>query len=151
MSPSRSLAVLLAVAAVGVSLRVAASTPARVPPWGIYLDYIDRDQKPGDDFFAYANGGWLKTAEIPPDRPAAGVGLELTKQNDERMKEIVAELHTRQNLTPEEQKLRDHYDAFMDQQRLDSDGIKPASADLTSIAAARTAEDLARLVGQPGI
>src|SRR6266850_5706434 len=146
MSRPRSLVALLAFAALSL-----ASTAPRVAPWGVYLDYIDRDAKPGDDFFTYANGAWLKTAQIPPDRPSAGVGLELTKQNDERLKTIVAELHTRKDLTPEEVKLRDFYDAFMDQSQIDAGGLKPAAKDLDAIAAARTPEDLAKLVGTPGL
>ena len=31
---------------------------------------IDRSIKPGDDFYRYANGGWLKAATIPPARRA---------------------------------------------------------------------------------
>ena len=146
MSHPRRLAVLLAFAALSL-----ASTAPRVAPWGVYLDYIDRDAKPGDDFFTYANGAWLKTAQIPPDRPSAGVGLELTLQNDERLKTIVAELHTRKDLSPEETKLRDFYDAFMDQSQIEATGLKPAAKDLDAIAAARTPEDLARLVGTPGL
>lgn len=147
MNPSKSLVSLLAVAA----LSLGASSPPHVAPWGINLDYIDRDQKPGQDFFTYANGGWLKTATIPPDRPAAGVGLELTVQNDARLKEIVADLHTRADLTPEETKLRDFYDAFTDSNQIEAQGLKPAAKDLAAIAAARTPEDLARLSGTPGM
>ena len=147
MSPSKSLVSLLAVAA----LSLGASSPPQVAPWGVNLDYIDRDQKPGQDFFTYANGGWLKTATIPPDRPAAGVGLELTIQNDGRLKEIIADLHSRTNLTAEETKLRDYYDAFTDENQIEAQGLKPAAKDLASIAAARTPEDLARLIGTPGL
>src|SRR6185295_4523601 len=128
MSPSTKFVSLLAVFALSL-----ASTPPRVAPWGVNLDYIDRDAKPGDDFFTYANGGWLKTAEIPPDRPAAGAGLEMTKQNDERLRAIVADLHTRTDLTAEETKLRDFYDAFMDEKQIEAAGLKPAAKDLATI------------------
>ena len=33
---------------------------------------MDRSVKPGDDFYAYANGGWMKATEIPPDRSSVG-------------------------------------------------------------------------------
>jgi predicted metalloendopeptidase len=147
MSHSKSLISLLAMAA----LSLGASSPPHVAPWGVNLDYIDRDLKPGQDFFTYANGGWLKTATIPPDRPAAGVGMELSIQNEGRLKEIVADLHTRTDLTPEETKLRDFYDAFTDENQIEAQGLKPAAKDLASIAAARTPEDVARLIGTPGL
>ena len=39
---------------------------------GLDLAGIDPSVAPGDDFFAYANGTWLKTTEIPPDRASYG-------------------------------------------------------------------------------
>jgi putative endopeptidase len=33
---------------------------------GVVLTHMDTTVKPTDDFFNYANGGWLKTAQIPP-------------------------------------------------------------------------------------
>ena len=41
--------------------------------WGVDLTSLDRSLKPGDDFFLYVNGGWLKTAQIPPDRASGGL------------------------------------------------------------------------------
>lgn len=120
-----------------------------VPPWGVNLGYVDRSAQPGDDFYAYANGGWLKTAEIPPDRPGAGAGLEMGLRNEERMKAVVADLHARANLTPEETKLRDLYDSFVDRKGIDGAGMKPIARDLARIAALRTAEDVARVMGDP--
>ena len=39
-------------------------------PWGVDLTARDQKVKPGDDFFEYANGGWLARTPIPPTRPA---------------------------------------------------------------------------------
>ncbi len=146
MSPARiSVAVLCAVAL------AAASPSPRVPPWGVDLSYVDRAAKPGDDFYAYANGGWLKTAVIPPDRPAAGAGLEMTLENDARLKTIIDELHTRTDLTAEEQKLRDLYDGFVDDKQIEANGLKPIGADLARIAGLRTPEDVAREMALPSL
>ena len=35
---------------------------------------LDTTVKPGDDFFAYANGGWLKSNAIPADETIWGIG-----------------------------------------------------------------------------
>jgi len=35
---------------------------------GIVVANMDRSVKPGDDFYRYANGDWIKRTEIPPDR-----------------------------------------------------------------------------------
>jgi putative endopeptidase len=47
----------------------ACSQDAPVPEnRGIVVANMDRSVKPGDDFYRYANGGWLERTEIPPDR-----------------------------------------------------------------------------------
>ena len=142
-------AIALSAAILGLTtLATQVSAAPRVLPWGLNLQYIDRSVRPGDDFNAYANGLWLKTAEIPSDRPSAGSGLEMNMLNDERLRTIVAELKTRTELTPEEQKLRDLYNAYTDEQRIEANGLKPVEKELAEIAAARTHEDIARLIGR---
>ena len=145
---------LLSALLVSTSTAFAADTTANGPqikPWGIYLNYVDTAQKPGDDFFAYGNGGWLKTAKIPSDRSYAGVNLEIDKQNEARLKGLVHDLSTRKDLSPEETKLRDFYNAFVDQKTIDAAGLKPAQADLAHIAALKTPEDVARAMGDPAL
>ena len=48
-----------------------AAQQAHTPP-GLDVAGMDRSVKPGDDFFAYANGTWLKPTEIPADRSTYG-------------------------------------------------------------------------------
>jgi predicted metalloendopeptidase len=103
--------------------------------------------KPGDDFFVYSNNGWLKAATIPADRTYAGVNLEIDTQNEQRLKDIVTELSTRKDLSPEETKLRDFYNAFVDQKAIDSAGLKPAQADLARISSLATLSDVAAAMG----
>ena len=38
---------------------------------GIKVANMDRSVVPGDDFFDYASGAWIKRTEIPPDRGAS--------------------------------------------------------------------------------
>ena len=51
---------------------LAAVLAATVAVHGIDVAGMDRSVDPGDDFFAYTNGGWLKSTEIPPDRSSFG-------------------------------------------------------------------------------
>ena len=51
-------------------LGVLALWPA--PTVGIDVAGMDGAVRPGDDFYAYANGGWMKATEIPPDRSVVG-------------------------------------------------------------------------------
>jgi len=138
---------LLISAASGAALAAAPATP----PWGVDLSYIDKSVKPGDDFFLYANGGWSRKAEIPADRSYAGVNLEIDKENEAKLRGIVDDLHKKAGLTPDETKMRDFFDAFTNTKAIEAAGLSHAQADLGHIAAARTADDIAALMGQPSL
>ena len=71
---------------IAVAFGAGAPSGAVFPPWGVTLAYMDPSVGPGSDFFRYTNGGWLKTAVIPPDRQLAGVNLELDKGNEAKLK-----------------------------------------------------------------
>ena len=66
---------------VGILGGVAARTSAQPAP-GLDLAGMDRAIAPGDDFFRYANGAWLKSAEIPADRSSWGAGAALTERTN---------------------------------------------------------------------
>src|SRR5579871_5480944 len=131
-------------------LSATAGTP-EFPPWGVTLSYMDATVSPGVDFFRYTNGSWLKTAAIPPDRRIAGVNLELQRRNEADLKAIVASLSRRSDaqLSTEERKLRDLYNAFEDTQQIEASGLQPVRADLARIAALKTSEQVATFMGAP--
>src|SRR4051812_50169554 len=58
---------------------------------GIDRAGMDPSVRPGDDFYAYANGGWIKTHEIPPDRASYGTGAILPELTAKRTPELVRE------------------------------------------------------------
>ena len=118
-------------------------------PWGVDLAAMDPAVKPGNDFFRYVNGEWLKSAQIPPDRSSTGSFLTLYIQSEERLSGIVADLATRpyDGLSADEKKLRDLYDAFLDRPQIDARGLAPVQKDLDAIAAIRTADDVAAAMG----
>jgi len=126
---------------------------AAVLPWGVELAYIDKTVKPGDDFFLYANGNWVKHDVIPADRTYSGVNLELDKENEARLKGLVAELAASPDskLTAEGRKLRDLYSAFMDTKQIEANGLKPAEKDLAKIAGLKSLSDVARAIGDPSL
>ena len=55
------------------------------------MENIDSSVKPGDNFFLYANGKWLKTAEIPATESRIGAGLEMYNRTKDRLKSILEE------------------------------------------------------------
>ena len=132
---------------------VQASSQAAIQPWGVELSYIDKSVKPGDDFFLYSNGNWLKHDVMPADRSYSGVNLELDKQNEARLKNIVALLVAKPDasISAEERKLRDLYGAFMDTKLIQANGLAPAQKDLARIANIGTLSDVARAIGDPAL
>ena len=140
-------------AAAAPSLSAAPAGRAAVQPWGVDLSYIDKTVKPGNDFFLYSNGNWVKHDVIPPDRTYSGVNLELDKQNEARLKGLVASLAAEPDakLAPEARKLRDLYAAFMDTKQIEAAGLAPAQKDLATIAGLKTLRDVAHAIGDPAL
>lgn len=127
----------------------AAAQPAAVAPWGVELKYVEATIRPGDDFFAHANNGWLKTGVIPPDRAYAGVNLELDLQNEARLKALVAGLAAKADPTDEERKMRDLYADFLDLAEIEAAGLKPVAPDLKRIENIKSLADVAAAMGNP--
>jgi len=140
---------ILLAGAISVGCAFAADAPMAKPElgsWGVDLTAMDRSVKPGDDFFNYVNGSWMKTTEIPVERSSIG-GFQLLRiLSEKRMKDIVGELQAKPyaSLTPEEKKLRDLYEAFVNTDAIEAAGLAPAKADLARLAHVKTLKDVAR-------
>jgi putative endopeptidase len=144
-----ALAGLAACAAVTASYSQTAHT--QYGTWGVDLSAMDKSVAPGDDFFMFTSGSWYKTAVIPPDRSSAGSFQNLRILSEQRMNEIAASLDAKpyDQLSDEEKKLRDLYDAFLDQKQIDANGLAPAKKDLAFIAGLKTPQDVAAAMGMP--
>ncbi|HEV2650078.1 MAG TPA: M13 family metallopeptidase [Rhizomicrobium sp.] len=143
----RSLGLLAGALCLAVAA-VAAPDKPEFGTWGVDLSSLDHSVKPGDDFFQFVNGNWLKNTPIPADRTGIGGFEELQILSEQRMKTIVADLHAKpyDQLSPDEKKLRDLYDAFLDQKQIEADGLKPVQHDLDEIAGLKTLDDVARVM-----
>jgi len=114
---------------------VATSSTAIVTPvlgsFGVALENMDLTVKPGDNFFKYVNGTWLRDTEIPADKSNYGGFSILTDLSDERVKAIIEDT-SKSNSTPgsEEQKIGDFYAAFMDASAIQNAGLDGVRADL---------------------
>jgi putative endopeptidase len=103
---------------------------------GVDLSYVDKSVAPGDDFDAYANGAWRKTAEIPADRSATGVGLEVFLKAEKRNAEIIQTAGASNPAAgTDARRIADWYKAYTDTATIDAKGLAPVKPELDAIAA----------------
>jgi predicted metalloendopeptidase len=118
------------------------------PVHGLDLAAMDRSVPPGDDFFAYANGTWFKTAEIAPDLPIAGAGAELVVKTREQVADLIKQTAAQASTGGEARKVADYYNSFLDEARIDRLGMTPIAPVLSRIAAIRSRNALAAELGR---
>jgi putative endopeptidase len=148
----RLIVVLLAALLAAPLAADAQSTPAP-ETHGIVVANMDRSVKPGDDFYRYANGDWLKRTEIPPDRRYIDPnGLDFDDSNDLTRKRIAGliEEATKSNGTAgsNARKIADFYHSYMDEASIEAKGLAPLRPHLDGIAAIHDKHDLARALGE---
>jgi len=126
----------------------AASTSEGAKSGGIDLAGIDKSVAPGDDFFAYANGAWVKSTPIPADRSSWGPGEMLTEMTGKRTADLIAEASRSQAPKGSDAaKVGDYYASYMDEEGIESKGLAPLEPRLREIAAIADARSLARYLG----
>ena len=118
------------------------------PAAGVDLGALDRDVKPGDDFDAYANGGWRRTANIPEDRPATGAFMDVYLRAERRNAELIQSLAATQPMPGSDaRRIADYYAAFMDEAHIEKLGFTPLRPQLAKIEAIGSKPELARMLG----
>ena len=115
---------------------------------GLNLAAMDKAVKPGDDFYAYANGNWMKTTEIPADRSSVGGFFIADQQREKNARELVdGILKSEPAAGSDEARIRDYYNAYLNTDAIDKAGMAPAKADLDSIAAIGDKRALSAAIG----
>jgi putative endopeptidase len=116
---------------------------------GIRLGNMDRSVKPGDDFYHFANGEWIRRTEIPPDRGGVGVFTILFDLSNKRTRGLIEE--AAEAKTPAgsgTRKIADLYNSYMDEAGVEAKGLAPLRPHLDAIAAIRDKKELARALGE---
>src|SRR5215472_5223667 len=96
---------------------------AQIAPWGLDLTDRDTSVKPGDDFYRYADGHWLDTQHIPPDRTRWGSFEELEELSEQRLHAIVEALPPGAPAGSSAQKIGDYYRAYLDTDAIERLGL----------------------------
>jgi predicted metalloendopeptidase len=132
-----------------VALAGAPACRKGAPPLGagIDLEGIDKSVAAGDDFNAYANGGWLKATPIPADKASYGILAVLADETRARTRTQIEEAANAPAGSGDTRKIGDYYASFMDEAGIESKGIAPLKAQLDAIAAIADRHALARALG----
>jgi putative endopeptidase len=121
-------------------------------PWGFDLNGMDHSVRPGDDFFRYSGGTWMKETPIPPDRTSWGPFFILRANAERDVKSIVDDVSRRPNAKGSiEQQVADFYASYLDTTAIEEAGLTPVLDDLATITAMHSYEDIASLMGRPDI
>jgi putative endopeptidase len=134
-------------AALGVALALCARGDPAFPP-GIDVAGMDRSVAPGASFFAYANGTWLRSNEIPADLSSYGSWDVIEQLVERRLADLIQ--HPDAGAQPAGaamRMIRDYYAGFMDEARVESRGLRPLQPTLKAIGAIANRVDLARFLG----
>ncbi len=109
---------------------------------------LDQAIRPQDDFYRHVNGRWMATTQIPPEWSRYGTMQIVYERAEEQIRVIVQEA-TRPNpaADPDQRKIGDLYNSFMDVERIETRGLQPIEPDLARIDAIRSHEDLVRYFG----
>jgi len=120
-----------------------------VPLSGIDKSTIDDGVRPQDDLYRHFNGRWLKTTEIPDDRPLEGTFTALRDGSELAVKEIILEAAGRgEAATGIERKIGDLYNSFMDEAAAEAKGAEPIRDRLAEVSATGSVAELVQLAGR---
>lgn len=138
----RSIGVLWLAFAIVAGCSKPAPQQTAAPKQDILVADMDTSVNPGDDFFAYANGGWLKRNPIPASESAWGIGNVVRDELYEQLRTI-NETAAKKNgaAGTDEQKIGDFWTTAMDEAKADQSGLTPLKPELDRISAIMNTQD----------
>jgi len=109
---------------------------------------FDLSIRPQDDFYGYANGGWIKRNPIPADRSSWGTDDQIDANNERILHEIAEKAATAKHPGFIEKMVGDFYASGMDQASADSLGAAPLKPLFDRIASITGPSDFPHLVAE---
>jgi putative endopeptidase len=122
----------------------------KAPPVPAFsIKYMDPTVNPGDDFFHYADGQWLKDNPVPPDKSRWASFSELAERNWYLIHDILDEANQKAATLPAHSPRREVGDFFasvMDTNQIEKLGIAPIADDLKKVDVIQSTKDLFALL-----
>jgi endothelin-converting enzyme len=116
---------------------------------GVHISAMDKSVRPQDDFYQYANGGWLNTTEIPDIYSGYSIYTEVYEEAELTLREIIENSAQASSAKGSEaQKVGDLFAAWMDQANIESKGLNPIKKHLDALAAISDKQQLMTVLAQ---
>ncbi|WP_412466517.1 M13 family metallopeptidase [Pedobacter sp. KLB.chiD] len=110
---------------------------------------MDTTVKPGDNFFLYANGKWMKNTEIPKTETGWGSFYTLYNDNLKNLRNILEDASKAKAVKGSaEQKVGDFYTSGMDTLTIEKLGIEPIKPLLNKIDKIKDDQDLINFIAE---
>ena len=106
---------------------------------------LDTTVKPNDDFFSYANGGWMKNNQIPADETSFGIGELVQRELYVKLRKINEDAQKKGEKSGSGQQIGDFWYSAMDSVSIEKNGIEPLRPELNKIAELKTKQDVLTL------
>src|SRR5205085_1351984 len=141
------IASALALAACNTNAGKNAAATAPGTRSGIDKSLMDTAVNPGDDFDKYANGGWEKTAQIPPDKSNISVFSIINDTAEKRETDLVGSIVNANPTSGDDARIANYYKAYTDTAGIERRGVQPIKADVDRIEAIQDKGALAEAIG----
>ena len=114
---------------------------------GIQANWMDKAVKPGDDFFSYADGTWVKDTAIPADRSRIGAFWIADQAREKNTRTLFNDILKNNPSSGNDALIANYYKAYLNTDAMDRAGLAPVKADLDAINAIADKHTLSAAIG----
>ncbi len=144
LSPPTAVRLLLGCFFLNSAVPTFGETSATSPaPKDVLATNLDPSVDPAQDFYRYANGGWLARHPIPASEAAWGIGDLVREELYAKLRAIGEDAAKAQaGEGSDTRKIGDFWAAAMDEAKADAAGLTPLQVELTRIDSIKTVDDM---------